>query len=636
MTMKHWALKVFGVGAVCTLLWAQKVNGNFTSDDTFLAIDDTVFALKSNLNLSLCEAQKYQGNPILTTREGGPDAVRVGFCVHVLLENGKFRMWYYAESGSWPFYICYAESDDGYNWTRPSLGLISFKGSTENNIVSSSSLGNVGMPYRDDTEPDPNRRYRSSVYGTLNGQPSIRCFAYSPDGLHWTLDESVQYPLTGKTEGAKIYKFNGQWFMAHQKSAGEYPQVDPWSRYIGISYSSDFVSWQFSDDPGFYFDPKYNGHIQTHITPGYQNYGNVIVAAVGLFLNHSELWDMETDITFIMTNDGFHWRQPVPSQPLSYLLRRGDVGSWDHSFIAQGNMLNIGEKTLLYYCGRTHGGNAGGAGKIQTGVAELRLDGYGYLAPAVGWSYSQDQFEGYLVSKAVLIKESGLILYLNVKGTDRVGDEVKVELQDGNGQVITGYSLAECDNITQDSVGVPVTWSGSSSLEALAGTNVKVKVKIVAVNPNHSASVRGDMPYLYGFYFDKPTLCLNATQKIYPGRGLERVDYRDPDMTRVSDVMFASDGVVEVSFTGLDPNALFLNVSGTGNIDADISGLTSGVVSFAVDGHEELVITSKEVFLATDINRDHNIDLADLLVLINNWLHCTDPDNVACDQFLGK
>jgi len=484
---------------ICLIGGAPKACSALTSEDTFLAIDNTAFETQSGLSLSLCEAKKYAGNPILTTREGGPDAARIGFPVWVIREGGKFRMWYYAESGSWPYYICYAESNDGYNWTRPSLGLISFKGSTENNIVAQN--WGQAVPYRDDDEPDTNKRYRAAVYGAPNGYPSIKWFGYSPDGLNWWEDTAAPWPLTGKIEVSTIYKFNGQWFMAHQRSAGEYPQVDPWSRYIGISYSSDFVNWQYAGDPGFYFDPKYNGIIQTHVNPGYQNYGNVIVAGVGLFLLHAELCDMETDITLIMTNDGFHWRQPVPSQPLSYLLRRGDVGSWDHSFIVQGNMLNTGAKTLLYYCGKTYGGNAGGTGKMQLGVAELRLDGYGYLAPAVGWSYSQDQFEGYLVSKPVLIKKSGLKLHLNVKGTDRVGDEVKVELQDGNGQVITGYSLAECDNITQDSVGVIVTWSGSSSLDALAGTNVKVKVKIVAANPNHSASVRGEMPQLYAFYF---------------------------------------------------------------------------------------------------------------------------------------
>src|SRR5690606_34980064 len=46
-----------------------------------------------------------------------------------VLEGGRLSV------GRHPYYLCYAESDDGKTWTKPNLGLVEHEGSTENNIV---------------------------------------------------------------------------------------------------------------------------------------------------------------------------------------------------------------------------------------------------------------------------------------------------------------------------------------------------------------------------------------------------------------------------------------------------------------------------------------------------------------------
>ena len=54
-------------------------------------------------------------------------------------KDGRFRMWYGAamhrglpREGA--IRLCYAESDDGIHWDKPSLGLVTFQGSKDNNI----------------------------------------------------------------------------------------------------------------------------------------------------------------------------------------------------------------------------------------------------------------------------------------------------------------------------------------------------------------------------------------------------------------------------------------------------------------------------------------------------------------------
>ncbi len=89
-------------------------------------------------------ADKHPANPVLRRGpEGAPDHGHAIMYGSVLRIGGKFRMWYLGmsqtrlASGQAPGYwrpMCYAESDDGVQWTKPELGLVEFNGSKKNNI----------------------------------------------------------------------------------------------------------------------------------------------------------------------------------------------------------------------------------------------------------------------------------------------------------------------------------------------------------------------------------------------------------------------------------------------------------------------------------------------------------------------
>lgn len=61
---------------------------------------------------------------------------RVGY-LSIIKDGDLYRMYYIANSsGSGrPYHFCYAESGDGLNWVKPSLGICEFMGSRENNII---------------------------------------------------------------------------------------------------------------------------------------------------------------------------------------------------------------------------------------------------------------------------------------------------------------------------------------------------------------------------------------------------------------------------------------------------------------------------------------------------------------------
>jgi hypothetical protein len=256
---------------------------------------------------------------VISNDLNGPDAQRAQV-LGVACADGHFQMWYLAHDAQNRWYTCYAESRDGYHWIKPELGLVERDGSTANNIILHREgydfiLTNI---YVDLDAPDPKRRYVAPVYGEITSEyfqadedrkryaiapshPCIKTFATSADGIHWVEDPTFDFPLRKKIESGALFKKDNTWFMAYQMIVGEYPQIPIATRYLGVSYSKDFRNWQFGKEPGFYFDfgKKHERTIQTHVTPAILNYDNVVVGVEGIYYDHPELYNEETDLMII-------------------------------------------------------------------------------------------------------------------------------------------------------------------------------------------------------------------------------------------------------------------------------------------------------------------------------------------------
>ena len=87
-------------------------------------------------------------------------AWEVGGVAYAVLfaDDGLFRAWYRCtpepdSNSTAKSLTAYAESDDGINWRKPSLGLVEFQGSMDNNLVSDDpDLVNFA-PFKDDDAP---------------------------------------------------------------------------------------------------------------------------------------------------------------------------------------------------------------------------------------------------------------------------------------------------------------------------------------------------------------------------------------------------------------------------------------------------------------------------------------------------
>jgi len=106
----------------------------------------------------------------------------------VIRERNRFRMWYSSRVSVSQEYMAYAESEDGLNWVKPELGLIDFRGSTANNLLTPSSMRPHGASVWVDPRAPAAERYKL-LFGQYPMQKDApKAFltqAVSPDGLRF-------------------------------------------------------------------------------------------------------------------------------------------------------------------------------------------------------------------------------------------------------------------------------------------------------------------------------------------------------------------------------------------------------------------------------------------------------------------
>ena len=134
----------------------------------------------------------------------------------------------------------YATSTDGISWEAPSLGLYSWRGSTDNNIAFDSVevefiQSRERSPchiFRDERDEDPQRRYK----GFFNDEQNCnRWPAVSQDGFHWTVLDVPPVPSNDTSDLA--YDEIGDQYVATVKHRTE------WGRSVWLSTSRDFANW---------------------------------------------------------------------------------------------------------------------------------------------------------------------------------------------------------------------------------------------------------------------------------------------------------------------------------------------------------------------------------------------------------
>lgn len=462
-----------------------------TKVTTIFAFDDVCIPHTQNLRLEMNRPERHPANPVVARgAPGSVDAMGVQFYGSVIREGDRFRLWYVAydddtenkvASSRWR--AAYAESADGLTWTKPKLGLVEHRGSTDNNLILTdpAPFGFVNLKVLlDPADPDPERRYKISTHVYFRDRRRLGTLApfASADGLHWKLlidgakpvkaelsKDDLVLPGVHFEPSGGLYQWDGLYYICGQNAMNAPRPYQ--GRVTRLYRSADFVKWSETSSIAFIREPQHRplgpgrsleGE-QTHEGISVWNRGNVLLGIVGLWRG-AEAWENITvDLGFVLSNDGVHFREPAHEWTF---LERGADGQWDQGGLLQGQGFeNIGGETFLYYGAwdpRARGQPRGGVG-----IAKLPRDRFAALvveeAGKGPGDYQLDEITSDFVTADLAIQ--GKVphhFHLNASG---LGPEaaLRVEILDHLERPIPAYSGENAAIVRDSGFQTPILWN---------------------------------------------------------------------------------------------------------------------------------------------------------------------------------
>ena len=507
-----------------------------------LFIDEKFFATTRNVGLKMNPPEKTYEPAIKADQPWETMGVGNGSVVQV---GDEYRMYYAAryiyESDSFVTAVepssrmCMATSRDGIHWEKPSLGLVEFDGSKDNNIIFPAedtwfTAGTVFIDTRPGIGDDETFKgiFRWTPAGVSPEEMSEWGFK-SPDGLHWTPMSDRPAFRCSDTNHAVFWddrigkyvvymRYNSKPYYVLEKVTREgfrhgkpmvfanaaalkrgpldghdYCGPDDGRTYTSIAYRK--VGRYELDDISFWDVPKNWGgtppitalEFDELDTPGvdidncgalkYPWADNVYLMfpAMNCHLPDPPVGVSHNDAVFEIrlatSRDGVRYHYPGSR---SLYLALGVRGEFDSGLISimPGSIVRNGPRLYQYYQAQDYALRHGATWQ------ELRQKGE-YNPPVIsrlvtrldGFVSVDAPYEGGEFTTPAMTFE-GNSLQLNVH-TSFPGC-VKVELLSDR-QPVKGYTLYDADPISGNFIDQTVTWNGQSDLSQLVGKPVQMR-----------------------------------------------------------------------------------------------------------------------------------------------------------------
>ncbi len=447
-----------------------------------LFIDDFLIQEMKGIARSLHTPTKAGENPVLVADrpwEGGL-SLEAGTVLYEA-DQGIFRMWYNAlfsrEKPDVVESLCYATSADGVNWEKPNLGLVEFQGSRDNNILLMGSNW-YHCVLRDDSDPDPARRYKLAYWQTRDRSRCGIWVGFSTDGIHWELHPNnpvVPCAASGDTFAVTQDPVSKHYYLFDKS------RIRP-LRKVSRMVSSDFVHWR---DDQLVLEPD---ELDQSDTEFYSMvafpYGSQYLGFLRVFHTYSQLMDVQ----LASSRDGINWERSARRRvflPLGFMRNEYGGKSFDSGMNSALAPAIKDDQLWIYYPGFDNFHNAPALdhhGKI--GLARLRLDGFCSLDATS---------RGYILTKPLRFRGSSLSVNAVVHSMAEPGKtpnptwaglfthategqgSIRVEVQDKEGQVISGYEASSCEPLEGDGLKQPVIWQKKTDMAALKDRVVRLK-----------------------------------------------------------------------------------------------------------------------------------------------------------------
>ena len=434
-----------------------------------LFADDLLIGKLDGTRLELHEPHRLRRTP---SRPWGHYAT-------VLKDGGKLRLYYRGHRvpgaqwrNGWARthageVTLYAESTDGgINWTEPNLGLHNVPEMPKGNVVIGMSdetflvahnftpfidarpgvpdderykaLGGLRYPSEDSASwkvPGERRRLREQY-----GPGGLKALV-SSDGLNWRLLRKE--PVIPEDYGAFDSQNGAFWSESEQRYVCYFRWFSNGVRAIRRSTSKDFLNWtepvdMQANEPG--------EHLYTSGTHPYFRAPHIYIALATRFQATEAAI---TDIVFMATRPGSdryhrHFREAFIRPGL------GARGWGNRANYITMNVVQTGATEMSMFM-------TGGAHYV------MRLDGF--ISVHAGFE------EGEFITKPLIFSGSKLEINYSTAGAG----QIRVELQDVNGEPIPGFTLQDCDPIKGDAISGAVTWSGNEDVSRIRGRGVRLR-----------------------------------------------------------------------------------------------------------------------------------------------------------------
>lgn len=456
-----------------------------------LFVDDFLIE-EATLTRRFHRAQRYEGNPVLKPETDlemnhGNMPVASVFSGGVFYDphDELFKMWYHA---GWFDGTALAVSKDGLNWTRPDLPV---EPGTNRVVPHRDGIRRDSAAAWLDHHAPPEERFKLFIWSRpVGGEVYV-----SPDGK--TFGQPIAAGPSGDRSTFFYNPFRAKWVYSLRSSAR--------NRSRHYYEHDDFLQgakWQ-AGDPVFWTaadrldrpDPNIDNHPAQLYNLDATPYESLMLGVFSIHRGPANPvcstggYPKITDLELAFSRDGFHWDRPNREAFIAATRTKVDRDNapyasddhpeyedettrtqshWDRAYLhsAGGVCLVVEDKLYFYYSGWSgespnHGGHYYADG--STGVAFLRRDGFASMT-------AKPDETGSLTTRPVLF--TGKHLFVNV---DAPQGALRVEVLDGAGRTVPGFSVDECHPITADTTRTMVTWSSGVDLTALAGRPVRFR-----------------------------------------------------------------------------------------------------------------------------------------------------------------
>ena len=423
--------------------------------------------------------------------------------VSVLKDGDLFRMYYRGhhhgsgeDARGEP--MCYSESRDGVNWTKPNLGLFEYKGSTNNNIV----LGGDGRKYFPtdqwrgklgfetslgwrgdmvpfvDTRPNvtPDARYKALVRGARGAhQIPGRHTDYgmypfkSPDGIHWTLMSGKPVITKGRFDSQNL----AFWDPIHGRYVAFVRDLLKGSiRNVHMAVSEDFVHW--TEPVPLKYSDKVDRQMYTNGVLPYERAPHLLIAFPTEYTDRFAVAQVHPIL--MASRDGGHSfvRHREPLIPGSAPQERDGNRS---NFMAHG-LVRGNEREYYVYATEGYGYEHSDAlpeWKKESFAPRTRLRRFAFRVDGFV-SVRSGPDGGTIVTKPFVF--DGNELQLNFITWPRPAGAIRVEVQDANGQPLTGLTLNDCKPLRGDKIDHVVSWKSGVTPGRYAGRAVRLRFQL--------------------------------------------------------------------------------------------------------------------------------------------------------------